>query len=69
MAILSKDDAIRQATLANIDEVFINENIASATRVRQQLAKFGLAIKELERLQNSAQVLSLTVQGEGNTLI
>ena len=35
-ATLSKDDAIQQATLAYIDDVFINENIVSATRVRQQ---------------------------------
>ena len=33
-ATLSKDDTIQQATSACIDDVFINENIASATRVR-----------------------------------
>ena len=33
-ATLLKDDAVRQATLAYIDDVFINEDIASATRVR-----------------------------------
>ena len=62
---LSKDDAIRQATLAYI---FINEDIVSATRVRH-LANFGLANKEPEWLQNSVQVLGLTIWGKGNMLI
>ena len=52
----SKDDAVWQATSAYIDNVFINKDIASATRVRQYLANFGLASKEPEQLQNSAQV-------------
>ena len=47
-AILSKDDAVRQVTLAYIDNVFTNEDVASATRVRQHLANFGLASKEPE---------------------
>ena len=67
-ATLSKDDAIWLATSAYID-VFINENIASATRVRQYLTNFGLASKELEWLQNGVRVLGLTVRGDGNTLI
>ena len=62
---LSKDDAVRQATSAYIDDVFINEDIVSATRVKQYLANFGLKSKEPERLQNGAQVLGLTVR-EGN---
>ena len=50
----SKDDAVRQATSAYIDDVFINEDIVSATRVKQHLANFGLTSKEPERLKNSA---------------
>ena len=53
-ATFSKDDAVWQATSAYIDDVFINEDIASATRVRQHLTNFGLASKEPERLQNGA---------------
>ena len=68
-ATLSKDDAIQQATSAYIDNVFINENIAFVTRVRQHLANFGLARKELEQLQNGAQELGLIVWEEGNKLI
>ena len=69
VATLSKDDAVRQATSAYIDDVFINKDIDSATRVRQHLANFGLVSKESEELQNSAQVLGLTVQEEGKMLI
>ena len=68
-ATLSKDDANLQVTTSYIDNVFINENIASATRVRQHLSNFGVTSKELERLQNGARVLSLTEWVEGNMLI
>ena len=54
-ATLLKDDAVWQATSAYINDVFINEDIASVTRVRQYLANFGLASKEPGRLQNSAR--------------
>ena len=50
-AALSKDDAVRQATSAYIDDVFINEDIVSATRVKKHLANFGLKRKGPERLQ------------------
>ena len=49
-AALSKHDTVRQATLVYIDDVFINEDIVSATRVKQHLANFGLKSKEPERL-------------------
>ena len=68
-ATLSKDDAVQQATSAYIDDVFINEDIVSATRVRQHLANFGLVSKEPERLQNGAQVLGLIVREVGKILI
>ena len=68
-AALSKDDAVRQATSAYIDDVFINEDIVSATRVKQHLDNFGLKSKEPKRLQNSARVLGLTVREKDKTLI
>ena len=67
-ATLSKDNEVRLATSAYIDDVFINKDIVSATRVRQHLANFGLASKEPERLQNGARVLSLTVREVGKML-
>ena len=66
---LSKDDAVRQATSAYIDDAFINEDIVSATRVKQHLDNFGLKSKESERLQNGARVLGLTVREKDKMLI
>ena len=60
-AALLKDNVVWQATSAYID-VFIKEDIVSATRVKQHLANFGLKNKEPERLQNGARVLGLTVR-------
>ena len=68
-AALSKDDAVRQATSAYIDDVFINEDIVSATRAKQHLANFGLKSKEPERLQNGARVFGLTVREKDKMLI
>ena len=68
-AALAKDDAVRQATSAYIDDVFINEDIVSATRVKQHLDNFGLKSKEPERLQNGALVLGLTVREKDKMLI
>ena len=68
-ATLSKDDAVQQAASAYINDVFIKEDIASATSMRQHLANFGRTSKEPEWLQNSARMLGLTVQEEGNMLI
>ena len=66
---LLKDDTVWQATSAYINDVFINEDIASATMMRQHLVNFGLASKEPEQQQNGAQVFGLTVQEEGKILI
>ena len=49
-AAFSEDDAVQKATSAYIDDVFINEDIVSATRVKQHLANFGLKSKEPERV-------------------
>ena len=68
-ATLLKDDAVQQATSAYIDDIFINEDMASATRVKKHLANFRLASKEPEQLQNGARVLGLTVWEEGKMLI
>ena len=68
-AALSKDDAVRQATSAYIDDVFINEDIVFATRLKQHLANFGLKNKEPERLQNGARVLGLKVWEKDTMLI
>ena len=45
-----------------IDDIYINENVASSLHVRAKLAKFSLICKDPEHLENGVQVLGLEVQ-------
>ena len=56
-AALSEGDAIRQATSVYIDDVFIDENLVSAARVRQYLVSLGLVNKKPVRLQDGVHVV------------
>ena len=67
-AILTKDKRIQWATSASLDDVYVDENIVPAAHVKEHLYSFGLLGKELERLQDGAQVLGLQVWGENNSL-
>ena len=67
-AILTKNKRIQQATSANIDDVYVDENIVPAVRVKEHLYSFGLLSMELEKLQDGARVLGLQVWGEDNSL-
>jgi len=44
--VLSLDDRVRRATDHYIDDIVVQESIASAEEVRQHLAKYGLEMKE-----------------------
>ena len=48
--VLSLDDEIRRATDHYIDDIMVEESIASALRVRELLWKYGLELKEPEIL-------------------
>ena len=65
---MTKDKRIQQATSAYIDDVYVDESIVLAARVKEHLSSFGLLSKELERLQDGARVLGLQVWGEDNSL-
>ena len=67
-AILTKDKRIQRAISAYIDDVYVDESIVPAKRVKEHLCSFGLLSKELERLQDGARVLGLQVWGEDNSL-
>ena len=49
-AILTKDKCIQRATFAYIDDVYVDESIVPAARVKEHLCSFGLLSKEPERL-------------------
>ena len=68
-AILTKDKCIQRATSAYIDDMYVNESIVPAARVKEHLYSFGLHSKELERLQHDARGLGLKVWGEDNFLL
>ena len=46
----------------------MNEDVVSSSRVRSQLAKFGLIYKDPERLEDGNRVLGLNVRQEQGTL-
>ena len=66
--VLSNDVTVQQAMSVYIDDIFINNSVAPAERVKQLFLRFGLESKDLEWLEDSARVLGLEVWGERGTL-
>ena len=67
-AVLSQEEAVDHAASAYIDDIYVNEDVMPATRVREQLARFGLECKDPERLEDGARVLGLAVVMEHKKL-
>ena len=67
--VLSQNDVIQQATSPYLDDVFVNEDVASSQQVEGHLSKFGLVCKPAERLTNGTRVLGLEVWGEQGKLL
>ncbi len=44
-AVLSQQETIKEGTSAYLDDIYVNEDVVSSSRVRSQLAKFGLICK------------------------
>ena len=65
-AVLSQQETIKEGTLAYLD-TYVNKDVSSS-RVRSQLAEFGLICKDPERLDDGARVLGLNVRQERGTL-
>ena len=62
--VLSQDRIINAATSSYIDDIFVNESVCSAVRVKDYLEHFGLASKIPERLSIGTRVLGLCVWEE-----
>ena len=62
-AIRQQDEAVWQATLSYIDNIFVNESILFAQVVKKHFESFGLTCKDPERLRDGAKVLGLRVSG------
>ena len=63
-AVLTQDERTRHATSTYIDDVYVDEGVAFAARVKEHLLNIGLLSKEPERLQDGACVLGLQVREE-----
>lgn len=61
-AIMLQDETINRVTAAYIDDIYINEDIASLAHVKGHFTRFGLMCKDPECLENSAWVLVLQVE-------
>ena len=67
--VLSQDPDVKRGTSAYIDDVFVNEDIVTASRVAEHLQRYGLTTKAYERVTDGARVLGLRVWGERGMLL
>ena len=67
-AVLSQEEAVGHAASAYINNIYVNEDVVPATRIREHLVQFGLKCKDLERLEDGAWVLGLGVGMEHGEL-
>ena len=67
-AMLSQQETIKEGTSVYLDDIHVNEDVVSSSRVRSKLAEFGLICKDPERLEDGACVLGLNIQQERWTL-
>ena len=63
--VLSLDDRVRRATDHYIDDIVVQETIASAEEVRQHLARYGLETKEPFGL-NGGRLLGITLKQDNH---
>ncbi|CAM1302606.1 Uncharacterised protein r2_g1256 [Pycnogonum litorale] len=63
--VLAQDARIQQAASPYVDDIYVNEDIATVKCVQEHLAMYGLECKPAERLSSGAKVLGL--EGAGRT--
>ena len=66
--VLKQDETVDRATSAYLDDIMVNEDIASVASVESHLLQFGLECKPAERVADGARVLGLYVWGERGEL-
>uniref|UniRef100_A0A5S6Q1P2 Integrase catalytic domain-containing protein n=1 Tax=Trichuris muris TaxID=70415 RepID=A0A5S6Q1P2_TRIMR len=67
--VLSQDPAIKRGTSAYVDDILVNEDVIPASRVKEELERYGLECKSPERLADGARVLGLKVHSEHGRLM
>ena len=58
---MTQDKTIQGATSSYIDDIFVNESVSTAARVRDHLLQFGLICDDLERLKDGTHILGFCV--------
>jgi len=61
--VLSQDNTIQQAKSPYLDDIIMNEDVASAEQVERHLCQFGLECKPAERLASGARYWVWTCGG------
>ncbi|XP_043201309.1 uncharacterized protein LOC122370107 [Amphibalanus amphitrite] len=61
-AVLAQDPEIQRAVLSYVDDLLVDEDIASAERVVSHFARYGLECKAPERVSDGARLLGLRVR-------
>jgi len=67
--VLAQDEIIQRATSPYLDDIFVNESMASAQQDEGHLSQFGLVCKLAQRLASGARVLGLDVWVEQGKLL
>lgn len=63
-SVLSWDEKIDRATSPYLDDIMVNETVATAAEVENHLKYYGLLCKPPERVREGARVLGIRVWGE-----
>ena len=61
---LKRDRKVHSATSPYVDDILVNENIATASEVKGHLEALGLTCKPPEKVSEGARVLGIRVWGE-----
>lgn len=67
-AVLTQDETVDRATSSYLDDIFVNEDVASVQCVENHMLRHGLECKPAERVADGARVLGLEVWGERGEL-
>ena len=68
MKILAQDKLVQKAASPYVDDIYVNNDVATAEQVRNHLTHYGLVCKPAETVSNGTRVLGLHVWGERGVL-
>ena len=58
-AVMKQDEIVNAGTSSYIDDIFVNESVCSAVRVKEHLEQFGFTSKIPELLRHGTGMLGL----------